>query len=58
MPKKPLTIDAAITWVDGNDPRHKAKMQSYLGKKSAVDDKTIKCVMVKSMRLSIVLILF
>ena len=25
MPKQPLTIDAVITWVDGNDPRHKAK---------------------------------
>ena len=42
MPKQPLTIDAVITWVDGNDPRHKAKMQSYLGKKPLVDDKTIK----------------
>ena len=42
MPKKPLTIDAVITWVDGNDPGHKAKMQSYLGKKPLVDDMTIK----------------
>ena len=42
MSKKPLTIDAVITWVDGNDPGYKAKMQSYLGKKPAVDDKTIK----------------
>ena len=42
MSKKPLTIDAVITWVDGNDPGHKAKMQSYLGKKPAVDNKTIK----------------
>ena len=47
MSIKPLTIDAVITWVDGNDPRHKAKMQSYLGKKPAVDDTTLKCVMVK-----------
>ena len=34
MPKQPLTIDAVITWVDGNDPRHKAKMQSYLGQET------------------------
>ena len=42
MSKKPLTIDAVITWVDGNDPGHKAKMQSYLENKPVVDDKTIK----------------
>ena len=42
MSKKPLTIDAVITWVDGNDPGHKEKMQSYLEKKPVVDDKTIK----------------
>ena len=42
MSKKPLTIDAVITWVNGNDPGHKAKMQPYLGKKASVDKKTIK----------------
>ena len=42
MPKKPLTIDAVITWVDGNDLEHKTKMQPFLGKQPAVDNKTIK----------------
>lgn len=42
MSKKGLIIDAVITWVDGNDPVHKAKMQQYLGKQPLVDNKTIK----------------
>ena len=42
MSKKQLTIDAVITWVDGNDPQHKAKMQPYLGKKAAINNKVIK----------------
>lgn len=32
-------IDAVITWVDGDDPRHKAKREAYAsGKMLAVDD--------------------
>lgn len=29
-----LPIDAVITWVDGNDPAHKAKLEAYFGKKT------------------------
>ncbi|MES2823008.1 MAG: Stealth CR1 domain-containing protein [Pseudomonadota bacterium] len=29
-----LPIDAVITWVDGNDPAHKAKLNAFLGKKT------------------------
>lgn len=42
MPEKGLNIDAVITWVDGNDPAHKAKMQQYLGQQPVVDKKTIQ----------------
>lgn len=28
-----LPIDAVITWVDGGDPAHKAKLEAFLGKK-------------------------
>ena len=31
---KEIVIDAVITWVDGNDPVHKAKMSNYLSDKS------------------------
>ena len=30
MPQNPSPIDAVITWVDGDDPAHKAKLQAYL----------------------------
>lgn len=41
MEENTFPIDAVITWVDGNDPLHKTKMQRYLGKKPELDNKTI-----------------
>jgi len=34
-------VDAVITWVDGNDPKHKAKIQHYLKDKSSLNSKTL-----------------
>jgi hypothetical protein len=31
-------IDAVVTWVDGEDPAHKAKLNAYLGKLDAVPE--------------------
>ena len=37
-----ITIDAVITWVDGNDPKHKAKMEQYIVDKSTINDKAVR----------------
>lgn len=35
-------IDAVFTWVDGNEPLHKIKMQNYIGNKKSINSKAIK----------------
>jgi hypothetical protein len=35
---KDIIVDAVITWVDGNDPIHKAKMQRYLGNTNSISN--------------------
>lgn len=43
MKESPFTIDAVITWVDGNDLNHKSKIEDYLeGSKSSMNNKSIK----------------
>ncbi|WP_373940842.1 Stealth CR1 domain-containing protein [Polaribacter sejongensis] len=37
-----LIIDAVITWVDGKDPIHKAKISNFLENKSSLDSKAVK----------------
>jgi hypothetical protein len=37
-----LVVDAVITWVDGNDPAHKAKMESYIENKSSINSKSVR----------------
>jgi hypothetical protein len=37
-----LAIDAVITWVDGNDPAHKAKMETYLESHNSVINKSLR----------------
>ncbi|MGB0879658.1 MAG: Stealth CR1 domain-containing protein [Polaribacter sp.] len=37
-----IVIDAIITWVDGNDPKHKAKMADYLENKTSLDSKSVR----------------
>jgi hypothetical protein len=39
--KNPI-IDAVITWVDGNDPVHKAKMGNYIENKSSLNNKSVR----------------
>jgi len=36
--KTPADIDVVIAWVDGNDPKHQAKMKPYLDPQSAKSD--------------------
>ena len=36
------TIDAVIMWVDGSDPFHKAKMESYLEHTHSVNNKSLR----------------
>ena len=31
-----MVVDAVITWVDGNDPAHKVKMEDYLENKKSI----------------------
>jgi hypothetical protein len=35
-------IDAVITWVDGNDPIHRSKMEKYMVDKSAINTKSVR----------------
>jgi hypothetical protein len=39
---KNLIVDAVITWVDGNDPVHKAKMSNYIENKTSLHNKTVR----------------
>ncbi|ARV14715.1 Stealth CR1 domain-containing protein [Polaribacter sp. SA4-12] len=39
---KDIIVDAVITWVDGNDPVHKAKMANYIENKSSLNNKSVR----------------
>ena len=39
---KDLFVDAVITWVDGNDPIHKAKMEKLIENKNSINNKSVK----------------
>lgn len=39
---KDFVVDAVITWVDGNDPLHKSKMQNYLKDKNTLENKALR----------------
>lgn len=35
-------VDAVITWVDGNDPAHKLKMERYIGNKRTINSRSVR----------------
>jgi len=37
-----LIVDAVITWVDGNDPKHREKMSEYLEDKNSLSNKSVR----------------
>ncbi|MDB9732768.1 stealth family protein [Polaribacter sp.] len=37
-----LIVDAVITWVDGNDPKHREKMSKYLEDKNSLSNKSVR----------------
>ena len=37
-----IVVDAVITWVDGNDAVHKAKMANYIENKSSLNNKSVR----------------
>ncbi len=37
-----LIVDAVITWVDGNDPKHREKMSQYIEDKNALSNKSVR----------------
>jgi hypothetical protein len=37
-----LIVDAVITWVDGNDPKHRQKMESYFKNKDLLNSKAVR----------------
>ena len=37
-----LIVDAVITWVDGNDPKHREKMSQYIEDKNSLSNKSIR----------------
>jgi hypothetical protein len=37
-----IVVDAVITWVDGNDPVHKAKMANYIENKTSLNSKSVR----------------
>jgi|TARA_R100000789_G_scaffold70785_1_gene66519 hypothetical protein len=39
---KDFHVDAVITWVNGNDPKHKTKMQHYLDNKNIINNKSLR----------------
>ena len=40
--KEEFIVDAVITWVDGNDPAHKAKRELYLEDKKELNSKNAR----------------
>lgn len=39
---KNIVVDAVITWVDGDDANHKAKMQDFMVNKRSIDSKNVR----------------
>ncbi|SDR81303.1 Stealth protein CR1, conserved region 1 [Polaribacter sp. KT25b] len=37
-----LVVDAVIAWVDGNDPKHRQKMENYIENKSSINSKAVR----------------
>jgi hypothetical protein len=37
-----LIVDAVIAWVDGNDPKHRQKMQNYIEDKDSLNSKAVR----------------
>jgi hypothetical protein len=35
-------VDAVITWVDGNDPKHRVKMSQYIEDKNSLSNKSVR----------------
>lgn len=40
--KSDFPVDAVFTWVDGNDPSHRAKMNEYLEDKGSINSKAVR----------------
>ena len=40
--KNSLIVDAVITWVDGNDPKHRENMSKYLEDKKSLSNKSVR----------------
>lgn len=40
--KDKIIVDAVITWVDGNDPMHKAKMEKFIENKKTINSKNVR----------------
>lgn len=40
--KVDLIVDAVITWVDGNDPKHRQKMENYIDNKNSINSKAVR----------------
>ncbi|WP_088324791.1 stealth family protein [Polaribacter tangerinus] len=39
---KEIVVDAVITWVDGNDPSHRQKMEKFIVNKNTIDNKAVR----------------
>ena len=37
-----LVVDAVIAWVDGNDPKHRQKMENYIENKNSINSKAVR----------------
>lgn len=40
--KNEIIVDAVITWVDGNDPKHKAKMAQFIDDQETINNKAVR----------------
>jgi hypothetical protein len=40
--KEDFIIDAVITWVDGNDPKHRQKVERYIEDKNSLNSKSVR----------------
>jgi len=40
--KNSLIVDAVITWVDGNDSKHREKMSQYIENKNSLSNKLVR----------------
>ena len=39
---KNFEVDAVITWVDGNDQKHREKMSKYIKNKNSLNNKSVR----------------